>query len=721
MPNALARETSPYLLQHRDNPVDWLPWGDEALSRARELDRPLLVSIGYSSCHWCHVMERESFEDAETAALMNDRFVCVKVDREERPDVDALYMDAVQAMTGHGGWPLNVFLTPEQAPFYGGTYFPPEARMGMPSWRQVLGAVAEAWETQREEIRAQGERVAPRLAGGALLTASEQPLQTASLDDAVATLRQGFDSVNGGWGGPPKFPQASVIEFLLARDERPMALQTLRSMAGGGIFDQVGGGFSRYSVDARWTVPHFEKMLYDNALLARAYLHAFQAARRRAAAAHRRGDARLGPARDARPRGRLLQRAGRRLRGRGGQVLRLELDELRAALGDDADAAIAWFGATERGNFEGANILESRGPEPPAEQRDTDPHDAARRSRRARSPWPRRQAPGRLERAHDRRAGRRRRGARPRGLPRRRARRRRLRARAYAHARRAPAAHLQRRRRRGWAPTSRTTPSCSRRCSCSTRRPSRSAGSSRRARWPTRSSRASATPSAAASSRRPTTTRRSSRGARTSRTRRSRRAPRAPRSGLLRLAALTGERGYEEQAAGPARAAARGRRPPPGRVRPPAPGPRPLPRAAARGRPGGRPGGRRGAGGRRPRGAPAAPRARGRSGRRADRGGAPGAAHARRRPRRGLRVRALRLPHAGHRARRAAGRCSRRLMGAGPPDGVRGRRRAAPAREAPPPKRVPRTLKATGRPYSSCAGFFSGVRARAGSGRAPTA
>jgi uncharacterized protein YyaL (SSP411 family) len=379
MPNALANETSPYLLQHRDNPVDWLPWGDEALSRARALDRPLLVSIGYSSCHWCHVMERESFEDERTAALMNERFVCVKVDREERPDVDALYMEAVQSMTGRGGWPLNVFLTPEQAPFYGGTYFPPEPRHGMPSWRQVLGAVAEAWDGQREEIRAQGDQVAPRLGGGALLEPSSEPITGAELEEAVATLRRSFDSVNGGWGGAPKFPAASVIEFLLARGEPAMALQSLRSMAGGGIFDQVGGGFARYSVDARWTVPHFEKMLYDNALLARAYLHGYQAS----------GDALL-----RRTCEETLDWALREMRApEGGFFSALDADsegvegkyyvwtaaELREALGDDADAAMAWFGASERGNFHddgagsashGANVLESRGPEPPPEQRE---------------------------------------------------------------------------------------------------------------------------------------------------------------------------------------------------------------------------------------------------------------------------------------------------------------------------------------------------------------
>ena len=393
MPNALAHETSPYLLQHKDNPVAWLPWGPEALARARELDRPLLVSIGYSSCHWCHVMERESFEDDGTAALMNERFVCVKVDREERPDVDAIYMEAVQAMTGQGGWPLNVFLTPEQAPFYGGTYFPPQPRHGMPSWRQVLGAVAEAWETQREEIRAQGEQVAPRLAGGALLEPSGEPLAAETLDAAVAALRRGFDSVHGGWGGAPKFPAASVDRVPPRPRRAAMALQTLRSMAVGGIFDQVGGGFSRYSVDATWTVPHFEKMLYDNALLARAYLHGWQVS----------GDPILRRTaeetlewvlREMRaPGGRLLQRARRRLRGGRGQVLRV-----------DARGAARGPGRRRRGRHrlvrrdrarqfrgrERARVARSRAARRAAR---THPRRAARRPRQSRPPRPGRQAP----------------------------------------------------------------------------------------------------------------------------------------------------------------------------------------------------------------------------------------------------------------------------------------------------------------------------------------
>src|SRR4051794_1271194 len=217
MANLLADETSPYLLQHKDNPVHWRPWGPDAIAAANAEDKPLLVSIGYSACHWCHVMERESFEDPSVADLMNEHFVCVKVDREERPDVDALYMEAVQAMTGHGGWPLNMFVTPEQAPFYGGTYFPPPPRHGMPRRRQVLGAVAEAWQTKHDEIREQGTRMAGRLVGGALLPPSAEPLDPATLDAAVTGLRKGYDAVNGGWGAAPKFPAASVIEFLLRR------------------------------------------------------------------------------------------------------------------------------------------------------------------------------------------------------------------------------------------------------------------------------------------------------------------------------------------------------------------------------------------------------------------------------------------------------------------------------------------------------------------------
>jgi uncharacterized protein len=276
MPNHLAGETSPYLLQHKDNPVDWYPWGDEALARAKDQDRPLLVSIGYSACHWCHVMAHESFEDPEIAAVMNERFVPVKVDREERPDIDALCMEACQAMTGHGGWPLNAFLTPDQQPFYAGTYFPPESRHGLPSWRMVLDAVADAWLNRRDDVRRQAGQLEQSLGATVRLEPSAEPIREAVLTGAIDSLRRSYDREHGGWGDAPKFPQASAIDLLLGRGEGEMSLGTLRAMARGGIYDQIGGGFARYSVDRTWTVPHFEKMLYDNALLARTYLHGWQ-------------------------------------------------------------------------------------------------------------------------------------------------------------------------------------------------------------------------------------------------------------------------------------------------------------------------------------------------------------------------------------------------------------------------------------------------------------
>ncbi len=290
MANRLAHENSPYLLQHADNPVDWYPWGDEAFAWAKARDVPILLSIGYSACHWCHVMERESFEDLATAQVMNLGFVNVKVDREERPDIDSVYMRAVQAMSGQGGWPLTAFLTPEGEPFYGGTYFPPEPRPGLPSFRQVLGAIQSAYQERRGEIRKNAgelrtilERTSSEAGEGPVTRDGDRLVGADLLNHAYRFMASRFDPIHGGFGGAPKFPQPVTLEFILRVHARTgddqalgIATHTLRKMARGGMHDHLAGGFHRYSVDARWLVPHFEKMLYDNALLARVYLNAFQ-------------------------------------------------------------------------------------------------------------------------------------------------------------------------------------------------------------------------------------------------------------------------------------------------------------------------------------------------------------------------------------------------------------------------------------------------------------
>src|ERR671912_469232 len=371
MANRLAKETSPYLLQHKDNPVDWYPWGEEALKRAREEDKPVLLSVGYSACHWCHVMERESFEDDETARMMNEHFVNIKVDREERPDIDSIYMSAVQALTHHGGWPMTVFMTPDGAPFYGGTYFPPVPSRGMPSFKQLLVSLADAYENRRDEVMQSAESVREYLQAATGASAPTTGLSEELLDNAATSLLGQLDNRFGGFDGAPKFPQAMNLEVLLRyykrtgdRAARAGVEHTCRQMANGGIYDQLGGGFARYSVDEYWLVPHFEKMLYDNALLARLYLEAYQVS----------GDdffRRIAEetldyvARDMTdPEGGFYSAEDADSEGEEGKFYVWTPGEIEAALEpDDAKLAMRFWDITERGNFEGKNILNV--PRPP--------------------------------------------------------------------------------------------------------------------------------------------------------------------------------------------------------------------------------------------------------------------------------------------------------------------------------------------------------------------
>jgi uncharacterized protein YyaL (SSP411 family) len=358
--NRLAGEASPYLLQHAHNPVDWYPWGEEALASAREKDAPILLSIGYAACHWCHVMERESFEDAETAALMNEHFVSIKVDREERPDLDAIYMDAVQAMTGSGGWPLTAFLTPQGRPFYAGTYFPDRDRHGLPAFRTVLRAIAEAWRDRRAELEEQGSRIVEAIGRATRLAESSEPLTEEIALQAMRGLGAAFDRTWGGVGGAPKFPQPMTLEFLLRRHLRgtPEALDllilTLDRMAAGGMYDQVGGGFHRYSTDRQWQVPHFEKMLPDNGQLARLYVRAWQVTglERYRRVASETCDYLLREMRHAD--GGLFSSQDADSEGVEGRFFVWTWDELVSIAGPDAAEAL---GARPEGNWEETNVL----------------------------------------------------------------------------------------------------------------------------------------------------------------------------------------------------------------------------------------------------------------------------------------------------------------------------------------------------------------------------
>src|SRR5688572_4557986 len=367
MPNKLINETSPYLLQHAHNPVDWYPWGEEALQKAERENKPILVSIGYAACHWCHVMEKESFEDEETAALMNEKFVNIKIDREERPDLDHIYMDAVQAIDGHGGWPLNVFLTPSRKPFYGGTYFPPKPAFNRASWKDVLTGVSDAFENKRNDIEAQAENLTKHIEASnnfGLADSGEKLFSAADIHEMAANVLQTGDKTHGGFGRAPKFPQTFTIRFLLHNyyytgnvDALKQACLSLDKMIDGGINDQLGGGFARYATDETWLVPHFEKMLYDNALLVMAMSEAFQITSNEKYSRAIEATLDFIEREMLSPEGGFYSALDADSEGVEGKFYVWSKDEIETVLGDDAKVFNSYYNITATGNWEHTNIL----------------------------------------------------------------------------------------------------------------------------------------------------------------------------------------------------------------------------------------------------------------------------------------------------------------------------------------------------------------------------